>query len=139
MQTTKNISNQLDKDKMASITTQKIEYLPAVICILFGIATLINAYQIASLIIFYDPNHEIPPFIVMISLGFIHLLASIASSILWVRNIKWSRYSIMILAIISTVILLYYIFSSFYFLLIFFAAMLDVYLFYFLFMKKGSE
>ena len=135
----KHISNQQNKDNTESISIHHHGLLPAVFSILLGIATLITSYQIASILIFSDPNHEFAPFIVVISIGFFHLLASIISSILWLRHIKWSRYTMMILAIISTIILLFYTFSSFYFLLVFISAILDVYLFYTLFLKKGTR
>jgi len=116
-------------------THQSRVVLPSIVSILFGLAALISSYRIASLIVFFGAHDERNLFISIISAGIVHLLASITSSILWAKNILWSRYPMMILAIVSTVILSFMLFSIAYFLWIVVAIIMIVYLFVILFSK----
>jgi len=119
------------------IKTNRIHViLPSAIIILFSAVPVYVLYIFAYLISVFG-NHDLPihGLYRMLSTGLIHVLFSIIFSILWLKNIKWSRYPIMILAIISTLSLI--LISLFDWLVV--ALLLDVYLFWALFFAPKQK
>lgn len=85
---------------------------PGIYIILLGVVTLIFCLILVFFIGLGDPadmsewnpERESRQIFSIISVGVIHFIVSVASSILWFKKIQWSKYLMLILAVIGTLI-----------------------------------
>ncbi len=109
-------------------------YFPSIAIMLVGLFSMyscyMSAYTFTWALTLYTPHGDKVEslFITLISVGIIYVLACIISSFLWTKGVIWSRYPIIVLAIIPTVAL-FFLFSIQMLFWIIVAVIIDAYLF----------
>ena len=125
-----------DKDLFKNQRTKKILLSAAILA--FGLGLTTYCYLMTTLVVTFGPITEKAGIIKLLLLVITPLLASIVLIILWLKNIKWSRYPIMLLAILGTGMLFASLaFDNFLWIVI--ALILDVYLFKCMFLDPNQK